>query len=84
MEYILKFNWSVRQAESFVKKFKESDASVKQALKRVEATTDLTKKIADNLKTNVHIKHMAKKNQLIIEYKSDEELEVIAEQLLSK
>ena len=84
LEYILRFKWSVRQAESFVKKFKESGANADQALKRVEATTDLTKKIADNLKTNVHIKHMAKKNQLIIEYKSDEELEIIAEQLLSK
>ena len=83
LEYILKYNWSVRQAESFVKKFRETGASVKQALQRVEATTDLTKEIAKNLKTKVHIKHMAKTNQLIIEYKSDDELKAIADHLLS-
>lgn len=83
LEYILKYKWSVRQAENFVKKFREDGADSKQALKRVEATNEITEKVGKKLKTKVHIKHMAKKNQLVIDYKSEEDLEKISEKLLS-
>jgi len=83
LEYMLKYDWSVRKAENFVKKFKEGDATVDQALQRVQATNDQTVKLAQRLNTPVHLRHMAKKNQLVIEYQTDEDLERIISTLTS-
>jgi ParB family chromosome partitioning protein len=82
LEYILKYNWSVRQAENFVKKFKESGATTEDAIRRVQATNPITEKLAQKLKAKVHMRHMAKTNQLIIEYKNDDEFDRITSQLL--
>ena len=84
LEYIVKYQWSVRQAENFVKKFKEMDATTDQAIKRVQATNDVTEKIAKKFRTKVHIKHMARTNHLIIEFKNDEEFNRISNFLISK
>ena len=81
LEYMLKYDWNVRKAENFVKKFKEKTATAEQALKRVESTTPETDNLAKMLKTKVHLRHMAKNNQLVIEYSSDKQLEKILKKL---
>jgi len=82
LEYILKYKWSVRQAENFVKRFKEAGATTEQAIKRVQATTPTTDQLSKYLKTKVHLRHMAKTNHLVIEYKTDEELERLAKNIM--
>jgi len=81
LEYVLKYDWSVRKAENFVKQFKDKDATANNALKRIESTNDFTDKLSKRLNTKVHIRHMAKKNHLIIEYKTDDEFNEIISKL---
>lgn len=83
LEYMLKYDWNVRKAESFVKQFKDKDATASKALQRIKSTNDITEKLSSRLKTNVHLRHMAKKNQLVIEYKSDDDLDKIISQILA-
>lgn len=77
---ILNNGWTVRQAEQFViaaKKGATSDEAKKTTLSENELTQSLGKK----LKTTVNIKHTARGGQLIINFKSDQDLERIISQL---
>jgi len=77
---ILNNNWTVRQAEQYAnaaKKGANSEAALKNTANENELTLNLSKK----LNTPVNIKRTAKGGQLIIRFKSDDELERIAKQL---
>ncbi|HTE21839.1 MAG TPA: ParB/RepB/Spo0J family partition protein [Candidatus Limnocylindria bacterium] len=73
---IMKYGWSVRQAEQFVTSIKKG-AEVKKAAKATVSETTGTKSLGERLKTRVTVKRTAKGGRLEIHYKSDEELEAL-------
>lgn len=77
---ILNNNWTVRQAEQFVLAAKKG-ASSQKATSATADETELTKGLSRDLNTTVKIKRTARGGQLIIHYKSDNELEQIAQKL---
>jgi ParB family chromosome partitioning protein len=77
---ILNNGWTVRQAEQFVLATKKG-ASLRQATRHTASENEITKKLSTKLRTNVKIKHTAKGGQLIIHFKSEDDLNKIVEQL---
>jgi hypothetical protein len=73
----------VRQAEQFVTSLKKG-ASSDSAKGATASETDLTKDIGEQLGVVVKIKHTAKGGQLIISFKSEDELERLAKKILNK
>jgi ParB family transcriptional regulator, chromosome partitioning protein len=73
LSYIIKNNWTVRQAEQFVTSVKKG-AEVKKATNATRAETPETKTLGKRLHTKVTVKRTAKGGRLEIHYKSDEEL----------
>ncbi len=75
---ILRYGWSVRQAEQFVVSFREGFKESKAARERMRTETPETKQLSRRLGgMPVHIRRMAKGGKLEIRFKSDEELERI-------
>lgn len=79
---ILNNKWTVRQAEQFANAAKKG-ASVSRAAANTTSETDLTRKIAQKLGVPVKIKHSAREIQLVIHLKTENDLENIAEKLVS-
>jgi ParB family chromosome partitioning protein len=77
---ILNNGWTVRQAEQFAVAAKKG-ASVSQASAKTASETELTKVLGKKLGTKVKIKHMAHGGQLLIAFKSDEELQRIVKNI---
>lgn len=75
--------WTVRQAEQFALAAKKGQG-FSRAEQATASETALTKEIAKTLHTAVKVKHTAHGGQLIIHFKSDNELERIASKLQSK
>ncbi len=72
---IIRFGWSVRQAESYVVSLtKEGAQKHSKAKSRVSSTTPETKQLSKKLNTDVSIKRMAKGGFLEIRYKTDNQL----------
>jgi ParB family chromosome partitioning protein len=78
---IMTLGWSVRQAERYVISQKEGVKGTQQAHARVATETPQTKALAKRLKTEVHVKRMAKGGRLEITFSSDQELERIISHL---
>ncbi len=79
---ILKFGWSVRQAESYVVSLKNEGADKhSKAKSRVLTNTPETKQLSKKLKTEVSIKRMAKGGFLEIRFKTNEELKSIIDSI---
>jgi len=75
---ILRYGWSVRQAEQFVVSYREGFKESKAARERMRTETPETKQLSKRLGgMPVHIRRMAKGGKLEIRFKSDEELEQI-------
>jgi ParB family chromosome partitioning protein len=75
---ILRYGWSVRQAEQFVVSFREGFKEAKAARERMRTETPATKRLSKKLGgMPVHIRRMAKGGKLEIRFKTDEELERI-------
>ena len=74
---IIKHEWSVRQAESFVVSVKEGYKEVKATKERMQSETPGTKKLSKKIGAPVHIRRLAKGGKLEISFKSDEELEAV-------
>ncbi len=75
---ILKFGWSVRQAESYVVSLNKEGANKhSKAKSRVMSNTPETRHLSKKLKTEVSIKRMAKGGFLEIRFKTNDELESI-------
>lgn len=78
LEDITKGNWSVRRAEQFVIGYKKGIGGRKVAAKRaIETETLFTKNLSKQLKTKVKVKTMANANQLIVEFKDENDLKEI-------
>lgn len=80
LSYILNNRWSVRQAEEFVLAAKKKKNNLHETTQKAMEDS-LSRRLSLKLKTTVKIKHTAKAGQLIIGFKSAEELEKIARQL---
>lgn len=80
LERVIKEGWSVRQAERFVIGYKKAPKAEKKdsAVKHTQTVTPATKALSKRLKTEVSVKRTAKGGQLIIRFKSDDELDRIA------
>lgn len=74
LDLVIKRGWSVRQAEAFVIAYREGAANAKVAQKRTQSVTPLTRRLAKSLDTKVAIKPMAKGGQLMITFKSEDDL----------
>ncbi len=83
LELIVKYKWSVRQAEQFVKGIKAGATSAKKASEQTKSETTETKALAKKLKASVRIHNMAKGGRLIIDYKDDKDLKRISKKLLN-
>ena len=77
---ILNNGWTVRQAEQYANAAKRG-ASSSQAKTRTVTESDLTNRISRRVGLPVKIKHTAKGGQLIIHFKSEHDLENLAEKL---
>ncbi len=73
--------WSVRQAERYVSSIKSGHHDPKEAKARVAMDTPETKLLGKMLKTDVHIRRMAKGGRLEIVFTNDQELKRIINQL---
>jgi len=77
---ILNNNWTVRQAEQFVISTKRGDTIIK-ARAHTASQNSLTKDLSMRLGVGVKIKHSAKGSQLILGFKSEDELEKLVKKL---
>jgi len=76
LAYIVKNNWTVRQAEQFVTSAKKG-AEAKVASRATAAETPQTKSLGKRLRTKVTVKRTAKGGRLEIHYKNDDELQAL-------
>jgi ParB family chromosome partitioning protein len=79
---ILNNAWTVRQAEQFVISTKQG-ADSNKAKTSTASESMLTKGISSKLGAPVKVKHTAKGGQLIISFKSEDELEQLAAKILN-
>jgi ParB family chromosome partitioning protein len=85
LKLILSEGWSVRKAEQYVvgyKRGEKPEAKQQTALKNTRHETDFTKQLSQRLALPVVQKNTAKGGQIIISYRSDEELEALRKQFL--
>lgn len=82
LDLILKHDWSVRKTEQFVIGYKEGQKSRETATAKTRSETPGTQRLAKRLGTKVSIRNMAHGGRLIIEFKSDDDLERITSSLL--
>lgn len=84
LKLIVQHGWSVRKAEQYVVGYKKGDRSKKteSAIKHTRVQTDFTKRLSTKLHVPVAHKTTAKGGQIIISYRSDDELKQL-EKLLS-
>lgn len=80
---ILKFNWTVRQAEQFVINVRKDGIKNEDAIKkRISAETNETRALGKQLLAPVSIRRTAHGGKLEISFKSDEDLDRIIKALL--
>lgn len=82
LDLIIGNDWSVRKAEQFVTGYKADGKTQKTAVARTRSENLQTKKLAKRLDAPVQVKTMARGGQLIIRYKSDDDLARIYQELL--
>lgn len=81
LDFIIKNNWSVRQAEQYVTTIKAGITSKKQLSSKLATQNEDTKTLAHKLKTNVYIKRTAKGGRLEIQFKNDEDLKRLLKEI---
>lgn len=85
LRLIVKEGWSVRKSEQYVVGYKRGEREdVKQAsgIKHTRHETDFTKQLSERIALPVVQKTTAKGGQIIISYRSDEELEELQKKFL--
>lgn len=80
LRYILDNGWTVRQAEQFAVAAKKGATSEK-ATARTAAESRITQSLSQIIGQPVKVRHLAKRVQLIIEFKTEAELEDTAKKL---
>lgn len=84
LQSIMKFGWSVRQAEQYVAASRKADPKTTKNLStHLKTTTPKTNKLAEQLNTSVSIRRTAKGGKLEVFFKDDDDLERITTALLS-
>lgn len=84
LELIIKFNWSVRQAEQFVTASRKIEKKSPKIVKNHMATKNRqTEELAKRLNTSVSIRRTAKGGKLELYFKDDKDLKRIAQLLLN-
>lgn len=83
LQLIIDHGWSVRQAESYVVACKQGATTARSAERRTVVETPLTKRLTKVLNAPVTVKHTAKGGQLMIGFKSEEDLKRITDLLSS-
>lgn len=84
LQLIIDNGWNVRQAEQYVighKKGEQVAAKRDSGLQHTQTETDFTRGLADRLKLPVKQKTTAKGGQIIISFKTDEDLDQIKAEL---
>lgn len=84
LDFIIRFDWSVRKAEQYVVAFKQGATTTSQALRSTRVTTPDTARLSQRLGTKVTLKRMAKGGQLMISYKNEDQLKTIVTELLDQ
>lgn len=82
LDLIIKHGWSVRKAEQFVIGYKEGEKSSTTARAKVKTESPATKALSKRLGASVSIRNMANGGRLVIEFKSDKDLNRITGLLL--
>ncbi len=82
LDLIINNGWSVRKTEQYVIGYKSGNKDRKAGEAKARSETPATRKLAKRLNASVQVKTMAKGGQLMIRYKSDEDLERIVKSLL--
>lgn len=82
LDSIMKYGWSVRQAEQFVLSAKRGAGSSRAIRSKMAVTSPVTENLSKHLKTPVTIKRTAKGGRLEIHFTSDEELDQLSQRLL--
>lgn len=79
LKLIIQNSWSVRKAEQYVVGYKKGEKESKNeaAIKHTRVETDFTKRLASRLHVPVAQKTTAKGGQIIISYRSDDELKAL-------
>jgi ParB family chromosome partitioning protein len=80
---ILNNSWSVRQAEQFVTSTKKGAGSIK-ARGATSSENAITKELSMQLGAPVKLKHTAKGGQLIVSFKSEDNLRALVAKILNK
>jgi ParB family transcriptional regulator, chromosome partitioning protein len=82
LELILKNRWTVRQTEQYVVGHKQQTIEKPDtAVNRTQSETKETKFLAQQLKTPVKVKHMAKGGQLMIRFLDEDHLQKLVDRL---
>ena len=74
---VIKNDWTVRQAEQYVKRLKSGpvDSEEMSQKRSVQAETNQTKALGERLKTEVKLQPLASGGRLTIRYKDQNELD---------
>ena len=83
LESVLKFGWSVRQAEQFVTASRQEEKKSTKKVKDHMATTNTqTEALAKRLNTSINIRRTAKGGKLEVYFKDDDDLKRITTELI--
>ena len=77
LEQIMRYEWSVRQAERFVTSVKQGFKEATATKERMQTETPETKQLGKRIGAPVHIRRTAKGGKLEIGFKTDDELQKI-------
>lgn len=78
LKMMLDRGWTVRQAEEFARALKPKSGTITKGLNRLTTTNAVTESLGQKLKTKVSLKRMAKGGRLMIDFRSDNDLERIS------
>lgn len=81
LDSIIKYGWSVRQAEQFVTTTKQGAKSPAETTKRMATTTKETKRLEKTLGTPVSIRRTAKGGRLELHFTSEDDLQKLIDKL---
>ena len=83
LESVLKFGWSVRQAEQFLTASRQEEKKSTKKVKEHMATTNTqTEALAKRLNTSINIRRTAKGGKLEVYFKDDDDLKRITTELI--
>jgi ParB family chromosome partitioning protein len=81
LDSIIKYGWSVRQAEQFVLGSKRGNKTKSKIQRQMATQTDETKKLSDRLKTKVTIRRSANGGKIELHFTDDKDLKRIVSSL---